>query len=238
MKKKLFLSLFFKFVVIISAGTGVVFNVLSVGTDFNDGPSSLLYFTLQSNIWILIYTLFETVLILNYFHKHKLIYPFKRWQNVLKIVFTTSITLTGIVFIFMLAPTLGNLAWTIPSILLHVIVPVFAISDLLVSKSYNKMNIKFIDSFYSLIPPSYYLILTIIGFNLNFDYAYGNNFPYFFLNFTSPAGIFGFSDNAPYYMGSFYWVIILSIFVYLVSVVYIWIMKTHREKNRIKKQTM
>lgn len=51
---------------------------------------------------------------------------------VIKFVGTVSITLTGAVFCFVLAPTLGNAAWNLQNILTHVVVPVAAIIDFFV----------------------------------------------------------------------------------------------------------
>jgi hypothetical protein len=75
----------------------------------------------------------------------------------------------------------------------------------------------------SLAPPLSYFIFCVVLYLLNVDFGRGDNFPYFFLNFGSPAGIFGFSDEFPYRIGSFYWVVFISALVYSTSVLYSWL---------------
>ena len=78
------------------------------------------------------------------------------------------------------------------------------------------------------IPPIYYLIFAGIGFVLNWDFGYGDNYPYFFVNWGSPAGAFGFSSESPY-IGVFYYVLILSAFVIGIALLYVFIAKRIRK---------
>lgn len=50
----------------------------------------------------------------------------------IKFVGTISITLTGMVFCFVLAPTMGRYAWNLQNILTHVVVPIAAVVDFFV----------------------------------------------------------------------------------------------------------
>ena len=228
MKNKLIMSLLFKSFVVIFALLGVIFSIFNVGSDFMGGLSSLLYFTIQSNIWIMIYVLVEFILVL----KKQTLDIYNTITYNVKIVLTVAITLTMSVYLLLLAPSLSSYAWSVSNIFLHIIVPIFAILDLLINIPCRKVKLKYKYSLYSLIPPMYYLIFAIIGFYAPFDYAYGNNYPYFFFNFTSPAGIFGFSNVSPYYLGSFYWICILALVVFWVSSGYIWLLrKMSKTKN-------
>ena len=55
---------------------------------------------------------------------------------------------------------------------------------------------------------------------LGVDFGRGEAFPYFFMNYFSPAGIFGFSKNMPYIIGSFYWIAMLVIIIVGLAVLY------------------
>ena len=68
-------------------------------------------------------------------------------------------------------------------------------------------------------PPLYYLILSIIGYVCKIEYSTGENYPYFFLNFGSPAGIFGFSKEEPY-IGTFYWLFLMLSIVLCFGFIY------------------
>ena len=48
----------------------------------------------------------------------------------------------------------------------------------------------------------------------------GVDYPYFFLNWGSPAGTFGFSDRLPF-MGTGWWIIALFIFLILIGLLYL-----------------
>ena len=59
----------------------------------------------------------------------------KRISYLLKIIVFVSavaITLTGIVFCFVLAPTLGQAAWNVQNVLTHVVVPIASVVDFFV----------------------------------------------------------------------------------------------------------
>jgi hypothetical protein len=187
------------------------------------GVTTLLYFTIQSNMWIgltcLLFVVFKLI------NKDL----FKRWMYIMKFVFTVSITLTGIVFCFVLAPTMSVGAWTTSNILTHVIVPVCSIADLFVDR--GDFKYKHSHCMLSLLPPVYYLIFAIVCYVSNVKFAYGVNYPYFFLNFGSPAGIFGFSNEMPYFMGTFYWIVVMLLLVLSFAYTYLLIHnKTCKQK--------
>lgn len=207
-------SLVLKAIIVLSAVTGVIMQATHSSTN-------LLFFTLQSNIWIAVTCLVGIVLIL-------IKKPLAKWMYSVKLIFTVSITLTGVVFCTMLAPLLGNLAYTIDSVLLHVVTPVASIADFFVydtKATYRKWECLTVT-----IPPFYYLGFAGIGYVLNWDFGYGGlNYPYFFLNWGSPAGAFGFSTEAPY-IGVVYYVLILLAFVIGIGALYIGLAKLINRK--------
>lgn len=138
----------------------------------------------------------------------------KNYHYILKYIFTVSISLTGLVFCAFLAPNASNYnPWALNSILTHVVVPVASIIDFFVDDYKMKYSNK--DILYSLLPPLYYLIFSLICFICNFKFSDGNNYPYFFLNFNSFIWT--------------YWIIILALIVLLFGYIYI---KLNNLKNK------
>ena len=72
------------------------------------------------------------------------------WCTII-LVGTVSITLTGVVFVTMLAPILGSEAWNIQNTLTHAIVPVAAVADFPVTVPGTHIPRK--RAFYVIIPP-------------------------------------------------------------------------------------
>ena len=52
------------------------------------------------------------------------------------------------------------------------------------------------------------------------EFATGVNYPYFFLNWGSPAGLFGFSDELPF-IGTGWWILVILVFLIIVGLVYL-----------------
>ena len=185
----------------------------------NTPKSTLLYYTIQSNILIAI-----ICAIVSGYDLAKKSVP--NFVYLVKYIFTIAITITGVVFNLILVPQLvehyGSFsrAYGLSSTLVHVVTPVLGlISYLLFDK--NVLKKKF--DFYGIIVPLSYFSL-IIGLstikNLYlFDTLDGapTKFPYFFLNYIE-NGWFTLSSNI-YELGTFYWFIIMIIFVALISVI-------------------
>ncbi len=171
----------------------------------------LLYFTSQSNIWIF----FSTLLLLLPI-KEKV----KENLYVTRYIFTVAITLTGIIFCFVLAPFADESyhAWSMSGILTHVVVPLLAIADFFVDE--YKVYLTKKEIFACLIPGVIYTFLCTVLFFLKIDFGRGENFPYFFFNYLSPVGLFGFSSAFPYIIGSFYWIIMIILIILLVAFLY------------------
>lgn len=206
MNTRKILSLILKLIVTSASFIGVIISVIPA-------PSVLLYFTIQSNIWIGVTCLAGIVLML------KKAEP-KRWMYRVKLIFTVSITLTGVVYCVLLAPLSGGGAYSLPSLLTHVVVPAASVLDFAVydyPAGYRKR-----DCLLATIPPLYYLAFSSAGYVLNWDFNNGENYPYFFLNWGSPAGAFGFAEELPY-IGVFYYVLIMVAFVVGVGALYIFL---------------
>lgn len=205
------ISLILKVIVIVSALLGTFLSAYAGMRSFMGGSRVFMYFTIQSNIAMAIISAIGY----NYLVKEKdtsLI-----WQTI-KFVGTVSITLTGMVFCFILAPTLGEHAWNTQNILTHVVVPIASIADFFsVSKVINlaKKNV-----IYVIIPPILYAIYAGIGYVQEWQFADGINYPYFFLNWGSKAGAIGFTNELPY-MGTIWWIIVLLVFLIVVGIIYL-----------------
>lgn len=213
-------SYILKLVIICAAIIGTFLTAYAERNSVVGAKRAFMYFTIQSNIAIaLISAVGCCLLIMNKTESAV-------W-HVIKFVGTVSITLTGVVFCFVLAPTFKSNAWNVQNVLTHVVVPVFAVIDFFVIASCVKINRK--NVFYVIIPPLLYAIYAGIGYKLNWQFADGYNYPYFFLNWGSAAGAFGFSKELPF-MGTVWWIISLFVFLILVGCCYLAVADCIREK--------
>ena len=222
--KRKILSLILKLVIIVSATVGVYLSAADGLIAFMSGNRVFRFFTIQSNIAIALVCTIGAVLLL----RNK---PVPNGWFVFKYVFTVAITLTGAVFCFMLAPTLGDQAWTLRNILTHVVVPIASIIDLFVTGVYGDIQKKHIP--YVTLPPLAYVIYATIAYIAGVEFSPGRNYPYFFLNWDSPAGAFGFCKELPF-MGCVWWILLLSLLILGVGLIYVLILnKMKRDSNGI-----
>ncbi len=215
------ISYVLKLIVILSAVIGTFLSGYAGRHSFMGGSRVFMYFTIQSNIAIAIICAIG----LWYLIGNRKVS--NTWL-VIKFVGTVSITLTGVVFGFVLAPTLGVHAWNVQNTLTHLVVPVVAVLDFFVifsSVSIEKKNVIFV-----IIPPLLYAIYAGIGYALNWQFADGINYPYFFLNWGSPAGAFGFTNGLPF-MGTAWWILLLLVFLMGVGYCYLWIADKIRNRR-------
>ena len=191
-----------KLIVMISAVAGILMSAYAGRNSFMGGSRVFMYFTIQSNILIALICAAGCYLL----KQNKVIRP---WYTV-KLVGTVSITLTGVVFAVLLAPLLGDAAWNAQNTLTHLVVPVAAAADYFVAASGAETNRK--NVIYVIIPPLLYVIYAGIGYALGWEFARGQNYPYFFLNWGSSAGAFGFTNELPF-MGCVWWILVLLVFL-------------------------
>lgn len=224
------ISLGLKLLIFLTASAGLFLNLLFARLDGYSSPSSrLLYFTNQSNIWVAAVALMMVIFEIKERKSGKKFNTGTVFG--IKLAATVSITLTCVFYCAFLAPRAGAdyRPWTAGSILVHAIVPGLAIIDFFLEPTAHRFKKR--HNLLSLVPPFYYLVFSAVLYFIGVDFGRGDNFPYFFLNFGSPAGFFGFSDIFPYKMGSFYWIVILTIAVYSTSVLYTFVYNKIHEKK-------
>ncbi len=219
------ISVFLKAVIVISAALGVFITAFASKSSFMGGGRVFMFFTIQSNIAIAIVSLIGMALLL----KGRQI---SHTWYVIKFVATVSITLTGLVFTFILAPTMGRLAWNFPNTLTHAVVPAVSVIDYFVSGVYGDTRKK--EIFYVTLPPLAYAVYAGIGYAAGWEFAEGINYPYFFLNWGSPAGAFGFTKGFPF-MGCVWW--ILALLVLLLTVGYLYLLIVDGLRTASKKRS-
>ncbi len=210
-KKQIIATYILKIIVILSAILGTALSAYAGRDTFMGGKSVFMFFTIQSNIAVAIISAIGYYLIKNEKEINNIWY-------IIKFVGTVSITLTGVVFAFVLAPTLGAEAWNIQNVLTHVVVPVTSIIDFFVvgiNSNIHKKNVLFV-----VIPPILYAIYAGIGYVAGWQFAEGINYPYFFLNWGSEAGAFGFSSDLPF-IGTAWWILLLLVFLIIVGYIYL-----------------
>ena len=210
-------SYFLKCVTVVSAAVGVILSVMGSRREF-------MYFTTQSNIAIGLICLIGGLLMAV---GRK---PGNGWYTV-KFMGTVSITLTGAMFCFVLAPTMGWYAWNAQNILTHMIVPVAAIADFFVTGVCSSLKRRV--SLFGTLPPLAYAAYAGIGYAAGWEFSKGVRYPYFFLNWGSPAGAFGFMRGLPF-LGCAWWIIGLFLLVYLLGLVYLAVlngMKKHAARR-------
>ncbi|MBR4896097.1 MAG: Pr6Pr family membrane protein [Clostridia bacterium] len=213
-------SLLLKAVVILSAVIGTVLSAEGGRRVFMGGRVVFMYVTIQSNIAVALICLVGAILLL----RNRRIGD--AWP-VVKFVGTVAITLTGAVFCFVLAPTMGQAAWNVQNILTHVVVPVIAVADFFVTGIYGRIGRRSI--VFVLLPPLAYAIYAGIGFARGWEFSPGRNYPYFFLNWGSPAGAFGFSHELPF-MGCVWWILALLGLLLLVGFLYLAVLDAIRKR--------
>lgn len=208
------ISILLEVVVAVCASVGVALTA-------EMGSQCFLYFTIQSNLWIAAtLAAFAVWQLVNMIRPSTKDIPEALWR--LKFVFTVSISLTGGVFCAVLAPTMPGAFNSAANVLTHVVVPVCAIADLFVAKHDAP---DFGIAVWALVPPVYYLAFATVGFMLNWDFGNGLNYPYFFLNWSSPAGVFGFGGGGEYFMGTFWWILVMIALVAGIALAYAAILK-------------
>ncbi len=208
------LSLVLKLTVIVSAVFGVCLSAAAGRVVFMGGKRVFMFFTIQSNIATALICAAGLVLLL----RRK---PIASFWYVLKFVGTVSITLTGAVFVFVLAPTMTMHAWNIQNVLTHVVVPAAAVVDFFVTGVYGSVRGRHVPLV--VLPPLAYAVYAGIGYIAGWEFLEGINYPYFFLNWGSPAGAFGFTDGLPF-MGTVWWILAILLFLLLVGYGYLGIL--------------
>jgi hypothetical protein len=219
-RKENLISSISKLLLVVGVVIGVWASLLQEGF-FN--PKHFLYYTIQSNIEIGIICLVSLLFIFSKKEIPSIVYT-------LKFIFTVAITLTGLVFNFILYP--ASIFSTHPlnplstaNFFTHIFVPILSLIDFFAFDYKLKITKK--TFLLGLITPLIYFIFvmfcTKVGIRFN-----GNLFvPYFFLDYKANSW-FQLGDGK---IGVFYWVIIQILIVLLISSVLLFFMKKRKNKN-------
>lgn len=182
--------------------------------------SALYYYTVQSNIIILVISI---IYLLFYKRLNSTFYKIKYFA-------TVGITITFLVFFTMLTPQLlstGDASYllSVTNITLHLVSPLLAMISFI---KYDKVKFKKYDYLLGTIMPLIYMFFTygnaLLSNPTYVDFS-GNSskYPYFFFDyetngwFTIGNGFFG--------LGTFYWILILITIVILISKLFIFLNK-------------
>ena len=95
----------------------------------------------------------------------------------------------------------------------------------------NQVKFKKNNIFYSLTLPGVYFLIVIILQLSKVDFGKGDYFPYFFMDFNSQVGWFGYNFSGLPQFGTFYWLIIMSLIIISISYVYYIIHKKIYKEN-------
>jgi hypothetical protein len=177
----------------------------SIGILAAESPRSLYYYTLQSNLWMIIV---QTIFLIDEIRviKHRNSY-IKPWHRLLKFVSVIAVTLTMLVFGIILAPVLPlDVTFSVTSVMLHFIAPSFALVDLFLFE--NDIKVKNSELAYAYVPALFYFlfVMTFIALGIKFP-PEQSLVPYFFMDYET-LGWFTISSNG---IGVVYWMIILLV---------------------------
>ena len=198
------------------------------------------YFTNLSNIFIDIILLIALVRDI----RIKIIPERKQSGNslwyIVKYVGTISITITFLVFLFLLAPVQGGIFQAYfsnggASFCVHMITPILAILDFFIFDT--EYLEKWEHAFYAVIPPFVYVIgIWILGNYFEVRWGGGMMAPYNFLNYGAKAGWFGFVPGQLSYeslgIGVAYCIFAVMILFLALGECYLWLHKIMRKQRR------
>ena len=220
--KKSIIQLILRLALAIIGIVGIIVTYSS-GSFMGDNKT-FLYFTVQSNVTIIAVELVFAIYALQQILGKQV--AIKNWVYLVKYVFTVAITITFLVFAFMLAPTLGvDYLLSYGNFSLHFIVPILALVDFFVFG--NEIKLTKVNCILGAAMPIYYVIFFLIGIPLGFTYLNGNRAPYFFLDYEKLTW-FRFTENGP---GVIYWILILTALIIGLCYLFLLFMKLRQKKT-------
>ncbi|MBQ8685610.1 MAG: hypothetical protein IJ514_05530 [Clostridia bacterium] len=213
-----------KILIVLSSFGGVLLSLVFARYDgYSHWSRRLLYFTAQSNLWI-------------GFNSLALLF---RPQNLRlyrqKFVFTVAITITGIVYCALLGPFSDKSfhPWSFPNLLTHIAAPLFSILDFFLDDRPFTIDRKGVLS--AALPPLVYFSIASVLYFLSVDFGRGVPYPYFFMHYRSPVGLFGFSREFPFFIGSFYWFALFTFITLALAALYARLKEKRREAGTRRK---
>ena len=221
---KSIIKILIKVALVIAGVLGIVLTAQS--TDFMGGGSVFFFFTVQSNIFIMLMALIFLVnevavlIIKKSFINQVLLH--------IKYTATVAITITFLVFFTMLAPLMGvDYLLSFKNYSLHAIVPILAIVDFFLFDKDIQLTYK--SSLLATIPPVCYVVFVYVGAIFKIQYTKDLYYPYFFLNIDTNG--FFFEKGT---MGIIPWIIILLGFIIGLGCLYCLFMKLRQKESNKK----
>ena len=214
--KKLIVQIIIRSALIIIGLLGIILS--SSSSSFMGDGTTFLYFTIQSNVTII---LIEVVFLIDAI-RQLMNKPTFINQILLKIkyVFVVAITITFLVFTFMLAPTLdASYLLSFNNFSLHAIVPILALIDFFIFDKDIQLTIPY--SFLGLAMPSYYFVFWYVGTKIGFRYIGNAKAPYFFLDYENLTW-FSITEKG---LGVFYWLMIMLVGLSLLCLIFYLLIK-------------
>lgn len=230
-KKKFIWSVVIKSLLLILGIVGLITTLM--GASFMGKLQSFLYFTIQSNITIMIMIAIFLISDILQYTKGKGFTNTNGWR-IAKFVFTVAITVTFLVFFLVLAPTGISLKYlfSLNNLCVHAFVPILAIIDFIIFD--YEIKLERIKPIWGIAMPLYYAFFSLIcsfagvAFGVDADGA-DIIVPYFFLNYKK-YGWFSIDDG----LGVAYWIVIMTIFMSGLSFLLAYFIKLR--KNSIDKR--
>ena len=162
-------KIIYKLIIIILGLFAVISGLITA--DKKIDIETLYYFTYQSNILVIVYFIIDIIYLIK---KQKIFMPR------LKGTITMSITVTFLIYHFLLSGGYENRADIIRSTILHYVVPIMTILDYIL---FDKKGIyKNIDPILWLIIPLIYFLFIFIRAKLGGELSNGSYYPYFFID--------------------------------------------------------
>ena len=223
MMVKLITQIIIRLALIVVSVVGIILTASS--SSFMGDSVTFQFFTVQSNITI---ALIELIYLVDAFLQ---LFGKKSFSNnillLIKYIFTIAITITFLVFVTMLAPTLdASYLFSYNNYSLHFIVPILALIDFFVFNSDIKLTK--INCLWGLAMPLYYVFYFLLGIPSGMKYLNGDPAPYFFLDYEKLTW-FSFTNNGP---GVFYWIIILTVAITGLSYLFYLLMWLRQKLNK------
>ncbi len=219
---KTIIKILIKAAIVVIGVLGIILTAIS--TEFMGGASVFFFFTVQSNIFImlmaLIFLINEVVVLISKksFINQVLLH--------IKYVATVAITITFLVFFTMLAPLMGmDYLLSFKNFSLHAIVPILAIVDFFLFDKDIKLTYK--SSLLATISPICYVVFVYVGAIFKIQYGKDLYYPYFFLNIDTNGFLFEKGT-----MGIIPWIIILLGFIIGLGCLFCLLMKL---RQKVKK---
>ncbi len=221
---KSIIKILIKVALVVMGVLGIVLTAQS--SEFMGGGSVFFFFTVQSNIFIMLMALIFLV------NEVEVLIAKKSFINQvllhIKYVATIAITITFLVFFTMLAPIMGvDYLLSFKNFALHAIVPILAIVDFFLFDKDIQLTYK--SSLLATIAPICYVAFVYIGSIFKIQYTKDLYYPYFFLNVDTNG--FFFEKGT---MGIIPWIIILLGFIIGLGCLFCLFMKLRQKAGNKK----